>query len=100
MPLTELESQLRVIARARIAKGELPCLEPPLRMWGGHGSGKGCVVCDKTIEATDVEIEVEETVEGARKVMLFHTVCQSIWQLECARVAYLKNHGKRPNLPG
>jgi hypothetical protein len=96
MPLTGLESQLRVIARARIASGELPCLDPPFRMWGGYGSGKVCAVCDKTIEATDVEFEVEETIEGERKVMLFHTVCQSIWQLECARAEYLKNPGKNP----
>jgi hypothetical protein len=65
-------------------------------MWGGYGSGKGCVVCRKAIEATEVEFEVEETVEGTLKLMLFHTVCQSIWQLECARAAYLKSHGKSP----
>ena len=90
MPLTQLESQLRVIARARIASAELPCLEPPIRMWGGYGSGKVCVVCDKPIYPTEVEFEVEETIEGARKLMLFHSVCQSIWQLECARAAHLQ----------
>ncbi len=97
MPLTELEARLRLIARARIASGELPCPTPQLRMWGGYGSGKVCVVCDKTIEPVDVEYEVEETVKGTLKLMWFHLVCQSIWQLECARAAYLKSRGKIPN---
>ena len=92
MPLTELEMKLRGIARGRIARGELPCLSPPLRMWGGYGSGRQCVVCDTAIKSADVELEVEESIEGTVTLMRFHVVCQSIWQLECARAAYLKNH--------
>jgi hypothetical protein len=99
MPLTELEAQLRMIARDRIASGELPCVTPPLRMWGGYGSGRVCVVCDKIIEPADVEYEVEETIKGTLQLMYFHLVCQSIWQLECARAAYLKSCGKKPNPP-
>jgi len=95
MPLTELEARLRLIARGRIANGELPCGAPPLRMWGGYGSGRICVVCDKAIGSADVEYEVEETIEGQVKLMWFHIVCQSIWQLECARAAYLKKREKR-----
>ena len=91
MPLTELEIRLRAIARGRIARGELPCLSPPLRMWGGYGSGRQCVVCDRAIESADVELEVEERVEGRVTLMWFHVVCQSIWQLECARAEYLRN---------
>jgi hypothetical protein len=95
MPLTELEIRLRGIARGRIERGDLPCLSPPLRMWGGYGSGRRCVVCDSVIESADVELEVEENVEGRVTLMSFHVVCQSIWQLECARAAYLRN--QRPD---
>lgn len=94
MPLTELETRVRAIARGRIARGELPCLSPPLRMWGGYGSGRPCVVCDSVIESTDVELEVEENIEGNVTLMRFHVVCQSIWQLECARAAYVREHSK------
>ena len=93
MPLQELEARLRSIARERIARGDLPCLSPPLRMWGGYGSGRRCVVCDRLIESADVELEVEESAEGRLTLMSFHVVCQSIWQLECARAAYLRNKG-------
>ena len=96
MPLTDLENELRVIARERIASGELPCIDPPLRMWGGYGSGQVCAVCDKTIRPAEVEFEVEESVDGQMKQMWFHTVCQSIWQLECARVEHLKKHPTGP----
>lgn len=94
MPLTKLEASLRLIARDRIVSGALPCGAPPLRMWGGNGSGRICVVCDKAIGADDVEYEVEETIEGQVKLTWFHIVCQSAWQLECARAAYLKKREK------
>src|SRR5438094_902742 len=92
MPLMELEKRLRGIARSHIEQGALPCLSAPLRMWGGYGSGRLCVVCDGVLEPADVELEVEESSEGRVTLMWFHVVCQSIWQLECARAAYLKNH--------
>jgi len=80
--------QVMTVARARMASGELPCGTAPLRMWGGYGSGKVCVVCGKAIERAEVEIEVEETVGGTPKLVgWFHGVCQSIWQRECARAA-------------
>lgn len=60
-------------------------------MWCGYGSGQQtCVVCDKVIEPSDIEYEMEETVEGKTRQLWFHLVCQSIWQLECARVTHLK----------
>lgn len=92
MPLTELEEKLRPIARERIAKGQLPC-EVPSRMWGGRGTGKPCALCDRPIEWEDGELEVEErVVDGAVQIYRFHIVCQSVWQLECARDDYLKKH--------
>jgi len=93
MPLSKLEAELRMIARDRIATGELPCITPPVRMWGGYGIGRLCVVCDKTIEHSDVEYEVEANIKGETVRMWFHAACQSIWQLECGRAAYLKKHG-------
>jgi hypothetical protein len=90
MPLTKIEEELRPIARERIATGQLP-REGPSRMWGGHGIGQRCSLCDKPIERYQIEYEVE--LRGATvQTFRFHTVCQSIWQLECARDAYLRKH--------
>jgi hypothetical protein len=63
MPLTQLEQRLRDVARGRIARGELPCVAPPLRMWGGYGQGEGCVLCDTMIKPSEVALEVEESIE-------------------------------------
>ena len=91
MPLTQLEAELRLIARARIASGQLPC-EAVAQMWGGHGTGEPCALCDKPIQGDEIEFEVEERVEGSVQTLRFHMVCQSVWQLECARDDYLKKH--------
>jgi hypothetical protein len=90
MPLTDLENTLRPIARERIAKGQLPRQEPA-RMLGGPGSGRPCSLCDKPIEPYQIEYEIEQQEETVR-TFRFHTVCQSIWQLECARDDYLRKH--------
>ena len=90
MPLTELEAVLRPIARERIAKGQLPRKEPP-RMLGGPGSGQLCSLCDRPIERYQIEYEIEQRAATTR-TFRFHTVCQSIWQLECARADYLSTH--------
>jgi hypothetical protein len=82
MSLTQREQQLRVIARERIAGGELPC-EPASRMWGGYGTGQLCSLCRDPIQPDQIEYEVERMAAG-RDNLLFHLVCQSVWQLECA----------------
>ena len=89
MPLTQLEAELRAIARERIGSGHLACLASP-RMWGGRGSGKVCDLYDREIRPEEAELEVEgRTNEAEVRSLRFHVVCQSVWQLECARVEYL-----------
>ena len=90
MPLIELENALRPIARERIAKGQLPRQEPS-HMWGGPGSGEFCSLCDKPIEPYQLEYEIEQR-EATVETFRFHSVCLSIWQLECARDDYLRKH--------
>lgn len=88
MPLTRVEEALRPLARERIAKGQLPSGDL-LRMWGGHGTGKVCSLCDKPIQSDEIEYEVEHT-GAVVQALRFHMVCLSAWQLECARDDYLK----------
>ena len=89
MPFTKLEQELRLIARERLATGQLP-YEGLSRMWGGYGTGKLCSLCAKPIQPHDVEYEVELT-GAAVQTFRFHVACQSVWQLECARDNRLKN---------
>ena len=90
MPTTELEARLRPIARDRIVRQVLPRAVPN-QIWGGRGSGKHCSLCDLPIAADQVEYEIEHPdAERGRRSWRFHIVCQSIWQLECARQQLLQ----------
>jgi len=85
------EAELRAIARRRIEQGQLPSAVPS-RIWGGHGTGQLCALCDEPIQCGDVELEVEAHVQGVARTIRFHRACQAIWQIECAGDDYLKNH--------
>jgi hypothetical protein len=91
MPLTQLETELRLVARDRIEKGRLPRVVPS-RMWGGKGAGRRCALCDKAIRREESELEVEEHLNGKVETYRFHVLCQSLWQLECVRDDYVKKH--------
>ncbi len=91
MPLTRLENDLRPVARERIATGQLPSTAPA-KTWGGAGSGALCSLCDRQIASQDLEYEVEAVVNDTVQTFRFHLVCESIWQLECARHAHLQKH--------
>jgi hypothetical protein len=92
VPLTELEAELRHIARERIARGMLPGRPSATRMWAGYGNGRLCDLCGKPIQAGEIEYEVEHP-DHAVTTLRFHLVCQSVWQLECARNDHLAKHG-------
>lgn len=80
----QLETELRRVARDRIAKGQLPRVEPS-QMWGGKSAGGYCALCDKSIEPDEMELEVEQRIDGELAPLRFHVVCHSLWRLECGR---------------
>ena len=84
MPLTQLETELRRVARDRIEKGQLP-RAAPRSILGGKGAGRPCALCDQSIRPEEMELEVEPQIDGKARALQFHVVCESIWQLECAR---------------
>ena|SRR5579862_6773602 len=97
MPLTQLETEMRAIARGRVAEGQLP-RQAPLRSWTGPGSGHPCAVCDKTTHPDDTEYEDEHQLEEGTKVFRYHMLCQAAWQLECVRLGYLTKRSTTPSL--
>jgi hypothetical protein len=82
----QLETELRRVARDRMAKGQLPCVVP-VQMWGGTGAGRLCALCDKTIEPNEMELEVEQRIDGEIYPLRFHVACHSLWRFECGRGA-------------
>ena len=92
MPLTQLEKDLRLLARELMAKGQLPTQVAPSKMWGAYGTGKHCNLCGQPIRPDEVEYELEYGVEPVTHLR-FHIVCHSVWQLEVARQDYLTKNG-------
>jgi hypothetical protein len=68
-------STLAVRAHERIDAGLLPRV-PPVRTWGGPGSGLTCSLCDQPITASEPEFELQ--LEAAVPVR-FHRECHAIW---------------------
>jgi hypothetical protein len=82
--LRRVEKELRLTARERIAKEQIP-REGATRFWAGFGTGLSCALCDKPMQSDEIEYEVRP-VEAAVQTLGFHRVCHYAWQLECARV--------------
>ncbi|MBV8741024.1 MAG: hypothetical protein JOZ12_04520 [Sinobacteraceae bacterium] len=74
------EAALRIEARRRVADGRLP-RTAPLYMWAGTGSGARCALCDRSIDAGQVEYELEFNSAPA-SVYRFHRLCHDAWHLE------------------
>jgi hypothetical protein len=54
-------------------------------MWGGKSAGGYCALCDQSIEPDEMELEVEQRIDGELAPLRFHVVCHSLWRLECGR---------------
>lgn len=54
---------------------------PPesLRTWAGHGTGALCDGCGNSIEAHEIEYEVELPADSANPALHFHLDCYRFW---------------------
>jgi hypothetical protein len=93
MPLTQLENELRLKARALIDEGKLPARSPE-RTWGGYGTAQSCSLCGQEIGSGDVEYEVRD---NAARDYRFHFMCHAAWQFECARREHLDSLANTPH---
>ena len=79
------EQELRIRARAALDSGQVPH-DQPKGLWGGNGTGETCPVCGNSLDAAEMELEVEfEFAEvGARGVREFHLhlPCFAAWEIE------------------
>ncbi len=94
------EMTLRALARAALQDGRLPH-NRPLQMWGGSGEGIRCSLCERAIESTQTEFELQFGRDdlGAGNPRL-HMWCFAAWEFErepCrAESAKLETKGHRP----
>ena len=75
------EHALRLEVRRRIAAGRLPC-EPQEYLWAGAGDGQLCSLCDRVIDAQQIEYELQFGTHP-QVIYRFHRICHQAWELEC-----------------
>ncbi len=75
------ERELRAVARARIAQGLLPEVNPQ-RTWGGPGGGSVCALCDRVVTATEIEFELQFPPVPGPITLHFHRQCHALWEAE------------------
>jgi len=91
----KIQNELRQRARERIQEGALPCGDPHL-MYGGHGTGLTCSLCEHPISADEIEYELLfRTEDGSSREYRFHFLCHASWQLEYAHEEMVRK--ARPN---
>jgi hypothetical protein len=76
------ESELRLEVRRRVEVGRLPC-RPQQHMWAGAGNGAPCSLCDRPIDARQIEYELQFDADPV--IVRFHRICHEAWELECIR---------------
>jgi hypothetical protein len=76
------EQTLRQLAREALRAGVLPDRSPE-RMWGGSGSGTPCPVCANTVDAEEMELELEFAADSQEgREFHLHLRCFAAWELE------------------
>ena len=75
------EAELRLEARRRVAAGQLP-REAPEYLWAGTGDGQPCSLCNRPIDAQQIEYELQFNTKPAL-LARFHRICHQAWELEC-----------------
>jgi hypothetical protein len=66
------ETGLRESIRLRLTTGTLSRLDG--RAWAGPATGKGCIVCQATIDRPDIEYEIQDPYHAYA-----HLTCFTIW---------------------
>jgi hypothetical protein len=79
------DEELRHSARVRIEQGRLPRVLA-LHLWGAHGTGSLCALCDQPIGSDQIEYEIQCPVDGDMRTFRFHIDCASAWELERDRL--------------
>lgn len=88
MRLPQHESELKTLTAERIKQRALPA-QLPKTVWAGQGSGEPCALCDRTIDKTEMEYELDTlpAAAGANSVVRLHVRCHGLWQHELVHLS-------------
>ena len=59
---------------------QIPAYQEPLRTWAGSGTGAACSFCGRSIEAHEIEYEIELPPSAIGRRLQFHFHCHRAWE--------------------
>jgi hypothetical protein len=74
------DSAIRARIRRLNETGQIPCEDPPERLWAGPGTGDTCAVCTAQVAPDETEFEVDLSSGVTLRV---HRRCYTLWLEEC-----------------
>ena len=80
------EESLRLRARGKIDRGEVPN-RSPMRLWGGPPGVVACAICDRTLPRSELAVTLlfePLTLDVRGEVYHLHLRCMAVWELERA----------------
>jgi hypothetical protein len=72
------DAELKRIVMEKRRLGRLPQILTA-RTWAGNGSGELCCLCESSIDAGQVEYEVEWQHGLDTRLLRFHELCYRLW---------------------
>jgi hypothetical protein len=98
--ISEKFAQLRELAKAKLAKGDLPATTRPDGAEGQRSGNDACVVCAESIAHDQFQytVLVPHTLPTGNRFVLFHFLCHAAWQVEAAEAETASPPAKPPAL--
>jgi hypothetical protein len=59
---------------------QIPAYMYPVRVWAGNGTGATCSFCGYSIQAHEIEYEIEPSLPSTEGILRFHFRCHRRWE--------------------
>jgi hypothetical protein len=59
---------------------QIPAYRQPVRVWAGNGTGAMCSFCGYSIQAHEIEYEIELSPPSTDGILRFHFRCHRRWE--------------------
>lgn len=63
---------------------QIPAYRHPVRVWAGNGTGALCSFCGYSIQAHEIEYEIEPSLPSIEGILRFHFRCYRRWEAQGA----------------
>jgi hypothetical protein len=70
----------------RYGDWQIPTCRPRARIWAGKGTGATCSFCGYSIQAHEIEYEIELAPPSTERIVRLHFHCHRRWEVQVGHV--------------